>query len=153
MSTRDHDHPVSARQVADARAALLSVSEAGRLAGLLGLLADPVRSRLLFALVATDELCVGDLALALEVTEDQVSYALKMLRLAGLVSFRKDGRMVFYRLSDGFPHQLLEHCLRQLLSIAVPDSAVPDSAVLDSAVLDSAGLDSAGPAAVAREAD
>ncbi len=66
--------------------------------------------------------------------------------------------MVFYRLSDGFPHQLLEHCLRQLLSIAVPDSAVPDSAVLDSAVLDSAGLDSAGldsagPAGEAREAD
>jgi ArsR family transcriptional regulator, lead/cadmium/zinc/bismuth-responsive transcriptional repressor len=72
-------------------------------------------------LSAADELCVGDLALALDATEDQVSYALKMLRLAGLVSFRKDGRMVCYRLSDGFPHQLLEHCLRQLLTIAAPD--------------------------------
>ena len=38
-------------------------------------------------------------------------------RLAGLVSFRKDGRMVFYRLSNGFPRQLLEHCLPQLLSL------------------------------------
>ena len=73
--------------------AALSVGDAGRLAGLLGLLADPVRSRILFALVAAGELCVGDLALALEVTEDQVSYAVKMLRLAGLVSFRKDGRV------------------------------------------------------------
>jgi hypothetical protein len=45
-----------------------------------------------------------------------------MLRLAGLVSFRKDGRMVCYRLSDGFPHPLLEHCLRQLLTIAAPDA-------------------------------
>ena len=70
---------------------------------------------------AAGELCVGDLALALEATEDQVSYALKMLRLAGMVSFRKDGRAVFYRLSDGFPHPLLEHCLRQLLSIASPE--------------------------------
>jgi DNA-binding transcriptional ArsR family regulator len=68
------------------------------------------------------ELCVGDLALALEVTEDQVSYALKMLRLAGLVGFRKDGRMSFYRLSGGFPHQMLEHCLRQLLTIASPEA-------------------------------
>jgi hypothetical protein len=25
---------------------------------------------------------------------------------------------VFYRLADGFPHQLLEHCLRELLTIA-----------------------------------
>ena len=62
------------------------------------------------------------LALALAVTEDQVSYALKMLRLAGLVGFRKDGRMSFYRLSGGFPHQLLEHCLRQLLTIASPEA-------------------------------
>jgi DNA-binding transcriptional ArsR family regulator len=77
-----------------------------------------VRSRVLFALVAAGELCVGDLALVLEVTEDQVSYAVKMLRLAGLVSFRKDGRIVYYRLSAGFPHPLLEHCLGQLLTIA-----------------------------------
>jgi len=118
MSPLDHDHPVNAARVAAARAGVLPVAEAGRLAGLLGMLADPVRSRILFALAAAGELCVGDLALALDVTEDQVSYALKMLRLAGLVIFRKDGRMVFYRLSDGFPHPLLEHCLRQLLTIA-----------------------------------
>ena len=121
MSALDHDHPVNAERVAVARAGVVSLTEAGRLAELLGILADPVRSRILFALVAAEELCVGDLALALEVTEDQVSYALKMLRLAGLVSFRKDGRMVFYRLSDGFPHPLLEHCLRQLLTIASPE--------------------------------
>jgi DNA-binding transcriptional ArsR family regulator len=118
----DHEHPVNPERVAAARAGLLGTDEAGRLAGLLGMLADPIRSRILFALSAGGELCVGDLALALAATEDQVSYALKMLRLAGLVSFRKDGRMVFYRLSDGFPHQLLEHCLRQLLSIAVPEA-------------------------------
>ena len=123
MSPGDHDHPVDPGRVAAARAGVLSVADAGRLAGLLGMLADPVRSRILFALGAGGELCVGDLALALDATEDQVSYALKMLRLAGLVSFRKDGRMVFYRLSDGFPHALLEHCLRELLSIAVPEGA------------------------------
>ena len=121
MPPRDHDHPVSMPGVTAARQGALSVGDAGRLAGLLGLLADPVRSRILFALVAAGELCVGDLALVLDVTEDQASYAVKMLRLAGLVSFRKDGRMVFYRLSDGFPHPLLEHCLRQLLSIASPE--------------------------------
>jgi ArsR family transcriptional regulator, lead/cadmium/zinc/bismuth-responsive transcriptional repressor len=118
----DHDHPVDAERVAAARAGVLSVDDAGRLAGLLGMLADPVRSRILFALSAAGELCVGDLALALDVTEDQVSYALKMLRLAGLAGFRKDGRMSVYRLSGGFPHQLLEHCLRQLIAIASPEA-------------------------------
>ena len=122
MPPLDHDHPVDAERVAAARAGVVSVAAARRLASLLGMLADPVRSRILFALSAAGELCVGDLALALEVTEDQVSYALKMLRLTQIVSFRKDGRMVFYRLSDGFPHQLLEHCLRELLTIASPEA-------------------------------
>src|ERR1700751_433230 len=120
MPPRDHDHPVDQARVAAARADALSVGDAGRLAGLLGLLADPVRSRILFALVTAGELCVGDLALALDVTEDQVSYAVKMLRLAGLVNFRKDGRMVFYRPSYAFPPPLPEGCLRELLTIAAP---------------------------------
>ncbi len=93
------------------------MAEAERLGRLLDLLADPVRSRVLFALVSVDELCVGDLALALDVSMDQVSYALKMLRPAGLVQSRRDGRVIYYRLAEGFPHQMLEHCLRQLLTI------------------------------------
>jgi DNA-binding transcriptional ArsR family regulator len=116
MPPQSHDHPVDAEQVAAARAGGLSAGEA-RLLAELGILADPVCSRILFALGAAGELCVSDLALALEVSEDQVSYAVKMLRMDWLVSFRKDGRMAFYRLSDGFPHQLLEHCLPQLLTL------------------------------------
>src|SRR5690242_15741004 len=112
MSPGEHEHPVNPQGVTMARDGVLSVDDAGRLAGLLGMLADPVRSRILFALSAADELCVGDLALALEVNEDQVSYALKMLRLAGLVAFRKDGRMVCYRLSEGFPIRRFGTCWR-----------------------------------------
>jgi hypothetical protein len=43
-----------------------------------------------------------------------------MLRTAGLVTFRKEGRAVFYSLASGFPHPLLEHCLHELLAIATP---------------------------------
>ena len=71
----DHEHPVNRERVAAARAGVLSLDDAGRLGMLLGMLADPVRSRILFALAAGEELCVGDLALALDVTEDQISYA------------------------------------------------------------------------------
>jgi DNA-binding transcriptional ArsR family regulator len=111
--------------VAEAQAELISVEDAGRLAGLLGLLADPVRSRILFALVAVKRLCVGDLALALGVSEDAVSYGLKLLRTAGLVTFRKQGRIVYYSLADAFPHPLLEHCLRQLLQISSGEGVRP----------------------------
>lgn len=118
MSPLDHDHPVNPTALRTARGAVLSREEAERLGGLLGVLADHVRVRLLFALVSVDELCVGDLAIALaDVNEDQTSYALKALRNAGLVQTRRAGRVINYRLADGFPHQLLEHCLRQLLTI------------------------------------
>jgi DNA-binding transcriptional ArsR family regulator len=113
-----HPHPVDASAVDTARAAVLPVDEAERLGRLLALLSDPVRARMLFALVAVDELCVGDVALTLEITMDQASYGLKMLRSAGLVQTRRDGRVIHYRLADGFPHQLLEHCLRELLTIS-----------------------------------
>lgn len=119
----DHDHPVDADGVSRVRASVLPVQQAERLAGLLTLLGDPTRSRILFALVAVDELCVGDLALALGVNEDQASYALKQLRGSGLITSRRDGRVMYYRLSEGFPHQLLEHCLHELLTIARPAGA------------------------------
>jgi DNA-binding transcriptional ArsR family regulator len=118
MSPLDHDHPVDPSRVATARAALIGEPEARRLAELLALVADPVRSRILLALGAVDALCVGDLALALDVSEDAVSYGLKLLRTSALVANRKDGRVVYYRLADGFPHELVEHCLRQLLTIS-----------------------------------
>ena len=113
-----HPHPLDSGAVGRARAAVLSLDEAERLGRLLGLLSDPVRSRMLFALVSVDELCVGDVALTLDVTIDQASYGLKLLRSSGLVQTRRDGRVIYYRLANGFPHQLLEHCLRQLLTIS-----------------------------------
>jgi ArsR family transcriptional regulator, lead/cadmium/zinc/bismuth-responsive transcriptional repressor len=118
MPALGHAHPVNDDAVARARETVLPPADAERLAALLSLLSEPTRARILFALVGVDELCVGDLALALDVSDDQSSYALKMLKGAGLVQARRDGRVIHYRLADGFPHQLLEHCLRQLLTIS-----------------------------------
>ena len=118
MATATHAHPIDESAVEQVQRDLLSAREADRLASLLVLLADPVRVRVLFALASVRELCVGDLALALDVSMDQSSYALKQLRAAGVVAPRRDGRVVYYRLADGFPNQLLEHCLHELLNIA-----------------------------------
>lgn len=113
------DRQFDPQRVDVARSQVISREDAERLSRLLALVSDPVRCRLLFALVAAEELCVGDLTLVLgDVTDDQVSYALKLLRMAGLVETRRSGRVIHYRLARGFPHQLLDHCLRQLLSIS-----------------------------------
>lgn len=114
----DHSHPLDPDRVATARARLIDAEEAARLAGLLGLLADPVRARILYALDVVDTLCVGDIALALDASEDSVGYGLRVLRTAGLVTTRKAGRVVYYRLADGFPEPLREHCLRGLIGLS-----------------------------------
>ena len=79
------------------------------------MLADPTRARVLCALDVVEELCFGDLALALDVSEDSVSHALQLLYTAGFVARRTDGRVVFYRLTEGFPEPLRGHCPRRLI--------------------------------------
>jgi ArsR family transcriptional regulator, lead/cadmium/zinc/bismuth-responsive transcriptional repressor len=113
-----HLHPVDPRRVALARQRLPSAEEGDRLTSVLSLLADPTRARLLYALDVVEELCVGDLALALAVSEDAVSYGLRVLRTAGLVARRKEGRVVYYRLAEGFPEPLRQHCRRQLIEMS-----------------------------------
>lgn len=122
MTVLDHEHPIDPERVAYARRRLPSTDDAARLTALLSLMADPVRLRLIYALDVVEELCVGDLALALDVSEDSVSYALRLLRTAGLVVTRKDGRVVYNRLADDFPAPLRDHCLRQLIALThMPD--------------------------------
>lgn len=95
----------------------LTAPEASAMAGLLTLLADPLRARIISALLYTDEMCVGDLALALDATEDSVSYGLRLLRTAGLVHRRREGRLGYYRLSDGDARKAMQASLAQLRTL------------------------------------
>jgi len=97
---------------------------------LLSLLADTVRTRILVALHETGEMCVGDLALALDVSEDSASYALRLLRTAGLVVRRTDGRMGYYRLRDGHTGAAITAVLACLRALADehPERSVVDDA-------------------------
>lgn len=96
----------------------LTTDEATTIAGTLSLLSEPTRLRVLDALDRVDEMCVGDLSRALGTGEDAVSYALRLLRTAGLVLPRKQGRVVYYRLAPDFPEPLLHHCLGRIGSLA-----------------------------------
>jgi DNA-binding transcriptional ArsR family regulator len=63
------------------------------------ILADATRTKILFAL-SQEELCVCDLAGLLALSVSTVSHHLRLLRTARLVGYRKEGRMVYYRLAD-----------------------------------------------------
>lgn len=113
-----HEHPVDPERVEAARRGALRGEEANDLGALLSLLADPVRARILTALLVREEMRVGDIALALEVTEDAASYALRLLRTAGLVERRSEGRMGYHRLRDGELRNALVATIEQLRRLA-----------------------------------
>lgn len=82
--------------------------ELATVTGVFKLLGDPTRARLLYALLEAGELCVCDLAAATSTAESTVSQALRMLRASGVVAGRREGRNVYYRLSDGHVRMLLD---------------------------------------------
>lgn len=63
-------------------------------------LGDPTRLNLAHVLVEADELCVCDLAWIAGRAENLISHHVRQLRGAGLVTSRRDGKMVMYRLTD-----------------------------------------------------
>lgn len=76
------------------------------------ILANPTRLRIVEAL-SRRELCVCDLAAAVDASQSAVSHHLRQLRHMKLVRYRKDGRMAYYRLDDDHVSELfrlgLEH--------------------------------------------
>ncbi len=89
-------------------ASLVDVEEATALAQMFRLLGDPTRVRILFALLEAGELCVCDIAAVVETTETKVSQAMSLLRTAGVVRNRRDGRNIFYRLDDAHVRMVLD---------------------------------------------
>lgn len=64
-------------------------------------LSDPTRLKIVLALMKY-EMCVGEIANMLGLSPSNTSHQLKMLRLAKIVTYKKEGQMYFYRLKH--PH-------------------------------------------------
>lgn len=101
---------VDPERVAAATERLMPIDEVAGLAELFKLLGDTSRLRMLYALVDAGELCVCDLAAVVSVPETSVSHALRLLRMAGVVRSRRDGRMAYYSVQD--------HHVRLVLDLA-----------------------------------
>jgi len=96
--------------VARVEATIPNDSEVDSVTTRLKILADPTRFRILTALLQ-NELCVCDLAAIAGVNESTMSHQLRLLRAHQLVTFRKAGRMAYYRLADPKLPQLINSAL------------------------------------------
>ena len=76
-------------------------------------LSEPSRLKIVTAL-ATCELCVCDLAAVSGSSESAVSHQLRILRNLKIVRYRREGKIVFYRLDDDHVKSLISQSIEHV---------------------------------------
>ncbi len=74
---------------------------------------DSTRIRILFVLFEA-EVCVCDLAAALHMTQSAVSHQLRILKQNKLVKSRREGKSVFYSLSDDHVRSIINQGMEHI---------------------------------------
>ncbi len=95
-------------------------------------LADPTRLRSLVLLAQERELCVCELARALDIVQPKISRHLAQLREAGVVSTRREGQWIYYRLNSALPAWALQVLRATARGVAGQAPFVHDRESLDS---------------------
>ena len=68
---------------------------------------DSTRIKILYVLFKS-EMCVCDIAQALSMTQSAISHQLRILKGAGLVKCKRDGKSMIYSLSDDHVRTIIE---------------------------------------------
>jgi DNA-binding transcriptional ArsR family regulator len=104
---------VHKERIATARNNDLTAGEYEAMAALFKAMADPNRLKILWAL-HQGEMCVCDLASLLDCSESATSHQLRLLRQMHLVSNRRQGQILYYRLNDDHIHNLIQVALEHV---------------------------------------
>lgn len=108
----EHDHhnvPVTELQ-----SAMATTSQLFELAELFKMFSDTTRIRI-FCSLFRQELCVASIAEQLEMGQSAISHQLRLLRNAGLVKTRREGKSIFYSLDDIHVELIFEMGLQHIL--------------------------------------
>lgn len=79
-----------------------------RIAETFDLISDPTRVKILWLLCHTED-CVANIAASVEMSSPAVSHHLRVLKQAGLLSHRKNGKEVYYTLADTDEARQIHH--------------------------------------------
>ncbi len=100
MKAQQQQAPICPPKPAIDRRPLIGLEQANLVGRTFQVLADATRLRLLHALVRAGELCVTDLARAVEMKPQAVSNQLQRLLDRGIVATRRNSNYVHYRIVD-----------------------------------------------------
>lgn len=103
----DGNHAPHIEAIRKAELAAVTTEESQRLSLIFKLFSDPTRLRII-SVLAEGELCVCDIADALEYSQSAVSHQLRLLKDGRLVKSRREGRMIYYTLDDDHIYTIME---------------------------------------------
>jgi len=98
---------VDEKNVALAKRKIANAEQVLEMAEIFKLLGEPTRLKIVLSLI-NSELCVCDLAGAMDANVSTVSHQLRLLRNARLVKYRKEGKMIFYSIDDNHINDALK---------------------------------------------
>ena len=75
---------------------------------------DPTRVHIL-SLLLKQELCVGDIAEGVALSQSAVSHQLRLLKQMDLIKFRREGKNILYSLADDHVRTILEMGLEHVV--------------------------------------
>lgn len=95
----------------------LSVLDIPAITGLFKALADETRLKVAYALTK-EELCVCDVANILGSSVATASHHLRKLKHSNIASFRKEGKMAFYKIHDPMMAELIQSAFNHQEEVA-----------------------------------
>ena len=96
------------------------ISNFQTVADILRLLGDTTRIRIFWLLCHCEE-CVTNISSVMDMSSPAVAHHLRLLKNSGLIICRREGKEVYYRVSDTEQSRLLHQIIEQVMEIACPE--------------------------------
>ena len=77
--------------------------------------ADPTRVHILTLLQQNGELCVSEIAEAVELSQSAISHQLRILKQMQLIKLRREGKNILYSLADDHVRTILQMGLEHVM--------------------------------------
>ena len=111
-----HDHGQNEVKILEK---LPSIEECRKVADIFKQISDGTRLRILWFLCHCEE-CVSNISAAVGMSDPAVSHHLKVLRKAGLIVSRREGKEIYYKIADTMVAEHIHQICEEIFQIACP---------------------------------
>lgn len=118
-STLPHKHDTQ-NNLEHIESQLLRTEQFETVANIFKQLSDTTRIRIFWLLCHTEQ-CVINISALMNMSSPAVSHHLRVLRSCGLIKSRREGKEVYYRITDDRQAQLLHKTIENVMAIACPE--------------------------------